>query len=97
MNPVPFTVTVIAAPPATALDGVTDVTVGLGLSGAVGVGFEDEPPPPPQAVRKIAVIRVRRERRKKLANRCEHTSENIELGPWVMPKEVDEPTEFKAE
>ena len=99
MNPVPLTVTVVAAAPATALDGVTDVTVGLGLLEGVGVGVvvDDPPPPPPQADRNIAATRATKAIRTEVANRCKHTSENIELGPWVMRKEVGRTTECKAE
>jgi hypothetical protein len=51
MNPLPFIVTEVAATPAVALEGESEVTDGLGFeAGACVVCVCEFEPPPPQAV-----------------------------------------------
>jgi hypothetical protein len=97
MNPVPATVTVVAAAPATAEEGETELTVGLGFV-AVGGGvvFDDPPPPPPHAVRKMPARREIRRWFVKLGKGREHGSENIRW-PLHNREQMAKPRECKTE
>jgi hypothetical protein len=98
MNPKPFTVTVVAADPTVALEGETDVTVGVGFWLGGGLLFEP-PPPPPQDESRRAEKKKRVERMKNLSF-WRRVAKHIELGPhsghrdgsvkqssWIFPLE----------
>ena len=80
MNPEPFTVTVVAAAPAVALDGETEVTVGAGF-GFCGGGLLFEPPPPPPQADSRKVDRKKRTETTKGLKLRRRVAKHIELGP----------------
>lgn len=80
MNPEPFTVTVVAAAPAVALDGETDVTVGAGFGFCGGGLLFEPPPPPPQEDSRKADMKKRTETTRGLKLR-RRVAKHIEFGP----------------
>ena len=75
IKPLPFTVTVVAAAPAIALEGVRELTIGIGFDGGAGVEL-----PPPQAENQSNAVNSRRAKDTYLE------SDGLGMGPHNMTR-----------